>query len=57
VIAVSSSGHAVSPGFDWDDLQMRKRFTPTGAYCQAKLGNILFTRELARRAARDGIVA
>jgi NAD(P)-dependent dehydrogenase (short-subunit alcohol dehydrogenase family) len=36
---------------------MRKRFTPTGAYCQAKLGNILFTRELARRAARDGIVA
>jgi NAD(P)-dependent dehydrogenase (short-subunit alcohol dehydrogenase family) len=27
------------------------------AYCQAKLANILFTRELARRAAPAGIIA
>ncbi len=57
VIGVSSTGHAMSAGFDWDDLQMLRRFTATGAYCQAKLANILFTRELARRAAADGIVA
>jgi NAD(P)-dependent dehydrogenase (short-subunit alcohol dehydrogenase family) len=57
VIGVSSTGHAMSAGFEWDDLQMLRRFTATGAYCQAKLANILFTRELARRAAADGIVA
>ncbi len=57
VIGVSSTGHEMSAGFDWDDLQMLRRFTATGAYCQAKLANILFTRELARRAASDGIVA
>jgi NAD(P)-dependent dehydrogenase (short-subunit alcohol dehydrogenase family) len=57
VIGVSSRGHENCPGFDWDDLQMLGRFNPTGAYCQAKLANILFTRELARRGAADGIVA
>src|SRR5262249_53262101 len=57
VIGVSSSGHAYCPGFEWEDLQMLKRFSTGGAYCQAKLANILFTRELARRAAADGIVA
>jgi NAD(P)-dependent dehydrogenase (short-subunit alcohol dehydrogenase family) len=57
VIGVSSTGHEYCPGFDWDDLQMLGRFTASGAYCQAKLANILFTRELARRAAADGIVA
>ena len=57
VIGVSSSGHAYCPGIAWDDLQLLGRFTAMGAYCQAKLANILFTRELARRAAADGIVA
>jgi NAD(P)-dependent dehydrogenase (short-subunit alcohol dehydrogenase family) len=57
VVGVSSTGHEYCPGFDWDDLQMLGRFTATGAYCQAKLANILFTRELARRVAADGIVA
>jgi NAD(P)-dependent dehydrogenase (short-subunit alcohol dehydrogenase family) len=57
VIGVSSRGHEHSSGFDWDDLQMLGRFNATGAYCQAKLANILFTRELARRVAADGIVA
>jgi NAD(P)-dependent dehydrogenase (short-subunit alcohol dehydrogenase family) len=57
VIGVSSSGHAFCNGFDWDDLQMLQRFTTGGAYCQAKLANVLFTRELARRAAADGVVA
>jgi NAD(P)-dependent dehydrogenase (short-subunit alcohol dehydrogenase family) len=57
VIGVSSTGHEYCRGFDWDDPQMLGRFNATGAYCQAKLANILFTRELARRGAADGIVA
>jgi NAD(P)-dependent dehydrogenase (short-subunit alcohol dehydrogenase family) len=56
VIAVSSSGHRVIPGLDWSDLQSLKDFAPTTAYCRAKLANILFTRELARRVGPDGIV-
>jgi NAD(P)-dependent dehydrogenase (short-subunit alcohol dehydrogenase family) len=57
VIAVSSSGHMACPGMKWDDLNMFENFTTGGAYCQAKLANILFTRELARRAGPDGIIA
>jgi NAD(P)-dependent dehydrogenase (short-subunit alcohol dehydrogenase family) len=57
VIGVSSTGHEYCRGFDWDDLQSVAQFNPTGAYCKAKLANILFTRELARRGAADGIVA
>lgn len=57
VIAVSSSGHAVCPGMNWDDLQMLENFVPGSAYCQAKLANILYTRELNRRLANKGIVA
>jgi NAD(P)-dependent dehydrogenase (short-subunit alcohol dehydrogenase family) len=57
VIAVSSSGHQVCPGMNWDDLNMFDSFSTGGVYCQAKLANLLFTRELARRVADDGIVA
>lgn len=57
VIAVSSSAHRHSPGMRWDDLMMEKDFTAGAAYCQAKLANVLFTRELDRRLAGSGIVA
>jgi NAD(P)-dependent dehydrogenase (short-subunit alcohol dehydrogenase family) len=57
VIAVASSAHRVSQGLEWDDLQSLRNFKATPAYCQAKLANILFTRELARRCAGSGIVA
>jgi NAD(P)-dependent dehydrogenase (short-subunit alcohol dehydrogenase family) len=57
VIAVSSTGHEYCRGMNWDDLNGFDSFSTGGAYCQAKLANILFTRELARRAAPDGIVA
>jgi NAD(P)-dependent dehydrogenase (short-subunit alcohol dehydrogenase family) len=57
VIAVSSSGHEFCPGMNWDDLNMLDNFSTAGAYCQAKLANVLFTRELARRTAADGIIA
>jgi NAD(P)-dependent dehydrogenase (short-subunit alcohol dehydrogenase family) len=57
VIAVSSTAHRMAEGLDWDDLQSLGDVQPTFAYGRAKLANILFTRELARRAEPDGIVA
>ena len=57
VIAVSSSGHEYCPGMNWDDLNFAQGWLSGAAYCQAKLANILFTRELARRCGPDGLVA
>ena len=57
VLSVSSSGHEYCPGIDWDDLTLSDGYVSGEAYCRAKLANILFTRELARRVADDGIVA
>jgi NAD(P)-dependent dehydrogenase (short-subunit alcohol dehydrogenase family) len=57
VIAVSSSAHRVVEQLDWDDLQSFNQPHPTLAYCRAKLANILFTRELARRVGPAGIAA
>ncbi len=56
VIAVGSSAHRRPDGLDWDDLQSFGS-DYNMAYCRAKLANNLFTRELARRVAGDGIVA
>lgn len=57
VVAVSSSGHEVCPAMKWDDLNHFEDFTTGGAYCQAKLANILFTRALQRRVSDDEIIA
>ena len=56
VINTSSSGHEATPGLDWNNLQLLENFQPGLAYCNAKLANIYFTRELARRLAADGVV-
>jgi NAD(P)-dependent dehydrogenase (short-subunit alcohol dehydrogenase family) len=56
VIAVSSSGHQMCQGMNWEDLNMFGG-PAVAAYCQAKLANLLFTRELARRVGASGIVA
>jgi len=42
---------------DLDDLGNRRRYSPNTAYGDAKLANILFTRELHRRYAPQGISA
>ncbi len=57
IVNVSSSGHEYTPGIDWGDLQRLKNFSTGGAYTSAKLMNVLFARELAKRLAGDGIVA
>lgn len=57
VVNVSSEAHQACDGIDWDDLQSIQTFSSTPAYCRAKLANILFTRELARRLDGERIVA
>jgi NAD(P)-dependent dehydrogenase (short-subunit alcohol dehydrogenase family) len=57
VINVSSDGHTYCPGIDWDDLQLINNWDSGKVYCLVKLYNVLFTRELARRYAADGIIA
>ena len=57
IIAVSSEAHEYCPAMKWDDLQMEEDFATGAAYCQAKLANVLFTRELARRLEGENIVA
>jgi len=57
VLSTSSDAHEHCPGIDWDDLQQTANWSTGTSYCLAKLCNMLFTRELAKRIADDGIVA
>jgi NAD(P)-dependent dehydrogenase (short-subunit alcohol dehydrogenase family) len=50
VVTVSSVGHRFARnGIRFDDLQWAKDYSRVGAYGQAKLANLMFTYELARR--------
>ncbi|WP_033925862.1 SDR family NAD(P)-dependent oxidoreductase [Sphingomonas sp. 35-24ZXX] len=49
IIATSSDGHKFCPAIAWVDLGLADGWQSGRAYCQAKLGNVMFTRELARR--------
>lgn len=55
VINTASSAAELSPGLDWDDLQMIEDHKASPAYCNVKLANLLFTRSLAQRLAGDDI--
>jgi NAD(P)-dependent dehydrogenase (short-subunit alcohol dehydrogenase family) len=57
VISTSSDGHFYCKTINWDDLQLLDVWDHGASYCLAKLCNVLFTRELAKRCAADGIVA
>jgi NAD(P)-dependent dehydrogenase (short-subunit alcohol dehydrogenase family) len=50
IVNVSSSSHQ-GAHMDFANLQGEKRFDGYGAYCLSKLGNVLFTYELAERLA------
>lgn len=56
IVNVASQGHYRAPGIDWE-AQRRPTATPTGfpEYCVSKLCNVLFTKELARGKAGDGV--
>ncbi|HVR11191.1 MAG TPA: oxidoreductase, partial [Thermoanaerobaculia bacterium] len=49
VVTVASLAHR-NGKMEWDNLQGEKSYSPWGAYNQSKLANILFARELDRRA-------
>lgn len=55
---VSTSSDASTQGsIELDDLQLERGYKPFRAYSNAKLANILFTFELARRLAGSGVTA
>jgi NAD(P)-dependent dehydrogenase (short-subunit alcohol dehydrogenase family) len=56
IITVSSSAHFLGR-IRFDDLMMENNYSAFGAYCQAKLANVLFTYELARRLSGTGVTA
>jgi len=56
VVNVASEAHRSIP-FEPDNLQGERRYAPFRAYATAKLANVLFTYELARRLAGSDVVA
>lgn len=56
IVSTASEAHRLAT-LDFSDLQNRRRYRGFRAYAQAKLCNILFTRELARRLAGTGVTA
>jgi NAD(P)-dependent dehydrogenase (short-subunit alcohol dehydrogenase family) len=53
IINISSAVHRLVK-IPWDDLACARRYGPYYAYSIGKLGNVMFTHELARRLAHDG---
>ncbi|AWW38832.1 oxidoreductase [Streptomyces cadmiisoli] len=55
VVTVSSGAHRLGDGaIRFDDPNLTTDYTPTRAYAQSKLANLLFTLELQRLLARSG---
>lgn len=56
IVNVASLGHRRGT-MDFDDLHYERGYQVMRAYCRSKLGNVLFTRELARRLKGTGVTA
>ena len=56
VVVVSSGAHKIGR-MRFDDLMGERSYSRWGAYGQSKLANLLFVRELDRRAAGTGLLA
>ncbi|MFN0145606.1 MAG: SDR family oxidoreductase [Dehalococcoidia bacterium] len=56
VITVSSVAH-MGGAINFDDLQGERKYRAMDAYAQAKLANILFAKELARRLEGSGVTS
>ena len=57
IISTSSAAHKAMAKFDIDDLDAERHYRTNAAYGNAKLANILFTKELHRRYGDHGVNA
>lgn len=58
IVTVTSVGHHFARnGLRFDDMQSEHGYDGMEAYCRAKLANVMFTRELARRTSGTGVTA
>ncbi|MEO0324128.1 MAG: SDR family NAD(P)-dependent oxidoreductase, partial [Myxococcota bacterium] len=58
VVHVASVQHKAAKAFPFEDLQQtRRRFRGIRVYGESKLGNVLFSNELARRCAGGGVTS
>lgn len=55
VVNLSSDGHQMVRTFDFDDPLFERKWDGLKAYCQSKLANVLFTKELAKREKDKGV--
>jgi len=56
VVTVASNAHTTGR-IDFDDLQAERSYSGSRAYSQSKLGNVMFTYELARRLGASTVTA
>jgi NAD(P)-dependent dehydrogenase (short-subunit alcohol dehydrogenase family) len=56
VVSTASGAHAAGK-LDFDDLQLKQRYSVARAYGNSKLANILFTRQLAKNLEGSGVIA
>ncbi|KAK7083205.1 hypothetical protein SK128_011721 [Halocaridina rubra] len=54
IVVVSSIAHTQGK-MHWDDLMMKDNYDAKESYCQSKLANILFARELGKRLKGTGV--
>ena len=56
IINISSAAHHFVKGMQWDDINYKDDFKMgLKAYGQSKLGNILFTKQLAKKLQKDSV--